>query len=197
METATSTPVPAGTRTIRRIAALAAVLTLPAWTAHAQYEEASPRRWSAAVTWIHPGLRPGLGGSMTWDAGSLRLQFDYTREVERLDEFYGERSVRTLQWFAGAVSWNLPGTSRMRPHVLAGAELLTDSTDSCAILRRRGGDCTPLAPHRRPGLHGGLGLDAPLGTRFFARVQYLTSVVYVYERFGVGHRLRVGAGVRF
>lgn len=195
METAMSTSNTAGTRTIRRVAALAAVLTFPAWTAHAQDE--TPRGWSAAVTWLHPGLRPGLGGSITWDGGPVRLQFDYTRETERLGEFYGEQSVRTLQWFAGAVSRNLPGTGRMRPHVLAGVELLTDSTNSCAIVRRQGGDCTPLAPHRRPGLHAGLGLDVPLGTRFFTRVQYLTSVVYVYEQFGVGHRLRVGAGVRF
>ena len=183
-----------GKKTIRRVATLVAILTCPAWTAHAQDE--APPRWSAAVTWLHPGLHPGLGGSIARATGPLRLQFDYTREVEEHGEFYGERNFRTLQWFAGAVSWNLPGTGPLRPHLLAGAELLTDSTNSCAVVRRQGGDCIHFV-HRRPGVNAGLGLDVPLGFRFFVRVQYLTSVVYVYEQFGVGHRLRVGGGVRF
>lgn len=198
MRIAPSTSTTAGKVANRGIVALAVVLAFTAETGHAQEEP--PRRWSAAVTLVHPALRSGgdAGGSITWRSGSFRLQFDYARYVERESEsgFYGEDEVRTLQWFTGAASWMLPRRGPIRPHVLAGGELFTDSTNVCAIVRRQGGDCMRFV-HRRPGVHAGLGFDALLGSRFFARVQYLTSVVYVYERFAVGHRARVGAGIRF
>ena len=52
-------------------------------------------------------------------------------------------------------------------------------------------------PHRRGGINGGLGVDIPFGRRFFARIQYVTSAIYVYEQIAISHKARLVAGIRF
>ena len=130
--------------------------------------------------------------------GRSGIQADYVvrRENWGYDEHLEGVEIRKIEFFTVGAVYHLGSSGRFRPHVFAGGEFLRDTTNTCTLIRRRGGDCQNF-PHRRPGLNAGLGLDVRLGGRWFARVQYMTSAVFVYEQVGVGHRLRVGAGVSF
>ena len=73
---------------------------------------------------------------------------------------------------------------------------MIDKTNRCALRRLSGDRACGKSPHRRPGVHGGVGIDI-FDSRFFARLQYLMSAVFVYKQVGVGHRLRWAVGIRF
>ena len=156
-------------------------------------------RGSVGVAMLHSFSAPWLGVDTTVRTGPVDTQFTYFRltefDVYDYDGYY-EESRRVFDWFSAGVIWPFPGVSgRIRPHLLGGYELFKDT--SCDRMSAdQSWECGPF-PHYRPGVHVGLGVDVPIRGRFFARVQYLSSVIFVYERAAVGHRLRVSAGLRF
>jgi len=123
------------------------------------------------------------------------VQADIVQYREPLGSY---EEVRTLRWWTGAVAFHFNDRGPLRPHLFAGGELLIDSTNHCALIRRDypGEHCDDF-PHRRGGINGGLGVDIPFGRRFFARIQYVTSAIYVYEQIAISHKARLVAGIRF
>ena len=115
-----------------------------------------------------------------------------------LDPFSGGEHIRTLRWWMGGATFHFNDRGRLRPHVLAGFEMLVDSDNYCDLLRQDYPDefCGDFS-HRRPGGNVGLGVDIPLGRWFFARVQYVTSVLHVHEAVTISHKARIVAGVGF
>ena len=125
----------------------------------------------------------------------IGLQADIVQYRESLGF---DEEVRTLRWWTGATVFHFNDRGPLRPHLFAGGELLIDSTNHCALIRRDypGEHCDDF-PHRRGGVNGGLGVDIPFGRRFFARIQYVTSAIYVYEQIAISHKARLVAGIRF
>ena len=174
----------------------AAVLLALAAPVAAQTPDDDPRpRGTVAATLLHTFEAPTAGVDATWRVGRFDLQGVYVRETEGAD--FDPEWKRTLEWMSVGIIRPVSGPPRFRPHVLAGFELFRDTTNMCALIRLQGGDCESF-PHRRPGVYGGLGVEIPFGaSRFLARLQYLTSAVYVYEQVAVGHRFRASVGIGF
>ena len=181
---------------MRSIAVALVVMLVQAASAAAQTAQTEPPRGTLGATLMHAFGLPMGGLDGTFRIGPIDLQGSYVRRSEREGHEDDPDWVRTFEWFKGGVVWPFLGNERIRLHTLGGFELLIDSTNTCALIRARGGDCEEF-PHRRPGIHGGLGVEFVGGSRFFTRVQYLTSAVFVYEQVGVGHRFQVAAGFTF
>ena len=188
------------------VAVVVVVVLAPAALAAAQTPdpapEPAPPRWTAGVSVLHSYGEPPIGVHVGWrmsDRVSLQADVVQLRESHGYDEYLGGEELRTIRWWTGDALYHFNGRGRIRPHLLAGVELMIDKDNTCALIRRMSGDRDACGdfPHRRPGVHGGVGVDIPFGSRFFARLQYLTSAVYVYEQVAVGHRLRMAVGVGF
>ena len=200
---------------MKKIAIALAVALLFAVPAAAQEPEPEPepdpRRVTVGVSARH--YLSVWGGSFDSEPVPLGLHVGYrfsdrfgvhadiVQRRERQGLRFGEESpgvVRTLRWWTGGAVFHLADKGRVRPHLLTGVELLIDSTNRCALLRREypGDDCQNF-PHRRGGVNAGLGVDIPVGRWVFARIQYVTSVIYVYDAIGISHSTRLVAGVRF
>ena len=168
----------------RFVMALAVVLSITA-PAGAQGSKPAPRpraTVAAAVMDIYR-MRP-VGIDVTWRVGRYEIQGVYVRRTE--PQRYEPDETRTFEWMTAGIIWPVQrGNSWIRPHVLAGVEMFRDTLSD------------GYRPHRRRGIHGGLGADIPLGGRFFARLQYMTSAVFVYEQVVADHRFRASAGIGF
>ena len=149
----------------RFVIPFAVVLWIAAAPAGAQESEPDsrprPRVTVAATVMDVYRLRP-TGVDVTWRVGRYEIQGVYVRRTE--PQPYEPDETRTFEWMTAGVIWPVQrGNSWFRPHLLAGVEMFRD-TESDGYF-----------PHRRPGIHGGLGADIPLGSQFFARLQYMTS----------------------
>ena len=193
-----------------RIIVTIAMILLSAQFAVAQPADPDgPKRLTLGVSTLHQFTVIGgyetnfvpLGLHAGWRLNNrigLHADIMHDRESHGFDEYSGGEDIRTLRWWTGGATFHFNDCGRLRPHLLAGFEMLADSTNRCEQLRRRYPDehCETF-PHRRPGVNGGLGIDIPFGSRFFARFQYLTSVIYVYEVVSISHKTRLTMGVDF
>ena len=166
------------------IASIVSALVVPA---AAQEPE---RRGSVGVAMIHAAgddRRLPIGGfDATFRVGRFDVQATYHRLTERYDYDLSDPWTRTIEWYSGGIIWPVsPSPAWFRPHLLTGFLLMRDTTSD--------GDF----PHRRPAVYGGLGVDFPLGWRVYARAQYLTAAVYVYEQVYFGHMARASVGIGF
>ena len=121
-------------------------------------------------------------------------------ESQGFDEFLGGEETRTLRWWTAGATFHFKDSGRVRPHFLTGFEMLVERDNNCDLIRRAYPDnpypCESF-PHRIPGVNVGLGIDIPFGRRFFARIQYLTSAIYVSEVVGISSKARLVVGVGF
>lgn len=171
-----------------RILVIAGILSTLALPAAAQEPD---RRGTIGVNFMHFASDdrrwPYVGFDGTFRVGRFEVQATYFRDSERHD--YGDPEyawTRTLEWYSGGIIVPLsPAPARIRPHLLTGFQLFRDTTSRNGF------------PHRRPALYGGLGAEFPLGGRLFARAQYTTLAVYVYEEIYVGHAARMSVGIGF
>ena len=171
--------------------ALAVAAALAAPVAAQESAPAPARRGTIGAAILHFASDdrrwPYVGVDGTFRVGRFEVQATYFRDTMRYDDFDPEYAwTRTLEWYSGGILWPLsPSPARFRPHVLTGFQMFRDTTSDGPF------------PHRRPAVYGGLGAEFPLAGRLFARVQYMTLAVYVYEEIYVGHAGRASIGIEF
>lgn len=154
-------------------------------------QESAPapeRRGTIGASILHFGSDgrgwPYVGFDGTFNVGRFEVQATYFRDTVRYEDFDPEYAwTHTIEWYSGGIILPLsPSPAHFRPHVLTGFQMFRD---------------TMSVPHRRPAIYGGLGAEFPLGGRLFARVQYMTLAIYVYEEIYVGHAGRASIGIGF
>lgn len=168
-----------------------------------------PRRLTVGISNVHEYTVFGggrrnpvlLGLHAGWrltDRIGLHTDIAQHRENHGFDEYLGGERIRTRRWWMAGTTFHFNDRGRLRPHLLTGFEMLVERDNTCDLLRRiRPGEPCEDFPGRRPGVNGGLGVDIPFGSRFFARFQYLTSAAYYEKMLVISHKARLTLGIGF
>ena len=122
---------------MRSVAVAVAVVLAPAAPAVAQTPdpapEPAPPRWTAGVSVLHSYGEPPIGVHVGWrmsDRVSLQADVVQLRESHGYDEYLGGEEIRTIRWWTGDALYHFNGRGRIRPHLLAGVELMIDKDNT-------------------------------------------------------------------
>ena len=124
---------------MRSIAVAVAVVLASAAPAVAQTPdpapEPAPPRWTAGVSVIHHLFaedgEPPLGVHVGWrmsDRVSFQADVVQLRESYGYDEYFGGERIRTIRWWMGGALYHFTGRGPIQPHLLAGGEMMIDTT---------------------------------------------------------------------